>query len=306
MNFFCKRTIKHSVQAQGIGLHSGKPVLLCLKPASVGVGIVFVRSDLPKRPCVPMDAFLVTDTHMSSNLCKDGVRIGTVEHLLAAVAAMGIDDLIIEVSAAEMPVMEGSARAFFDLLTKAGIVCHMAPKQFIRITKKVCVEDGDKWAYLAPFDGGFSMDFQIDFSHPAIQSTPQKFRFCLSSENFRMQIAAARTFGFLKDLKALQAKNLAFGASLDNAVVLDDTKVVNKEGLLYKDEFVRHKMLDAVGDLFMIGDAIIGHFSAYKSGHALNNALVRKLISMPDSYEVVQFNKDDCPIKYYPADLNGI
>lgn len=294
-----QRTIKETISATGIGLHSGKEVLLTLKPSAPDTGICFVRSDLGGA-AVPMDAFLVQDTMMSSNLVKDEARIGTVEHLLSAVAAMGIDNLIIEVSAAEMPIMDGSAAPFLFLLGEAGLCEQSALKKFIKITKPIKVSDGDKWASIAPSEDGFVMHFEIDFEHAAIRATPQTFSFEFSSSQFAKEVAKARTFGFLKDLEELKKHNLALGGSLDNAIVLDDEGIVNEGGLHYPDEFVRHKMLDAVGDLYVIGHPLLGEFSAYKSGHALNNKLIRAILSDVNSYEIVTFyDKNDCPIDYY-------
>lgn len=294
-----QRTIKTPITATGIGLHSGKEVVLTLYPSPANTGIVFFRSDLGGAS-VPMDAFLVQDTVMSSNLVKDNARVGTVEHLLSAVSAMGIDNLMIEVSAPEIPIMDGSAAPFLYLIHEAGIMVQNASKEFIKITKPIRVEDGDKWASLSPYDGGFLMNFEIDFAHQAIKATPQTFSFDFSSRAFATEVAKARTFGFLSDLEALRKHNLALGGSLDNAIVLDDEKVMNEGGLLYPDEFVRHKTLDAVGDLYVIGKPILGRFDAYKSGHALNNKLIRAVLADSSCYEIVTFyDKNDCPIAYY-------
>lgn len=295
-----QRTIAKQTTICGVGLHSGKPVSLCLKPACANTGIVFYRSDLGEF--VPLNAFLVQDTLMSSNLVKDQVRVGTIEHLLAALAALGIDNLLIEVSAPEVPIMDGSAAVFFKKISEAGMVQLEAPKLFLKIKQTVKVSDGDKWAVFEPDEAGFLVSFEIDFEHPAIKSTPQSCQFLLSGTGFEKDIAHARTFGFLSDLAYLQANNLAQGGSLDNAIVLDDTGVVNEGGLYYPDEFVRHKILDAIGDLYAQGRAILGKFCAYKSGHALNNRLLRALLDNPDAYEVVTFyDKNDCPIDYPPA-----
>lgn len=296
-----QRTLKEPITARGIGLHSGKEVVLSLKPAPADSGIVFVRSDLGGAT-VPMDAFLVQDTVMSSNLVKGEARVGTVEHLLSAVAAMGIDNLIIEVSAPEMPIMDGSAAPFLYLMLEAGLCEQTSLKQFLKLKKDVIVREGDKWAKLSPYEGGFAMDFEIDFGHAAIKATPQRFDFLFSSSSFASEVARARTFGFLKDLEMLKKNNLALGGSLDNAIVLDDEKVINEGGLHFPDEFVRHKMLDAVGDLYVIGYPLLGRFEAYKSGHALNNQLIRAILSDESAYEIVTFyDKDACPIDYYPA-----
>lgn len=292
-----ERTICQPITATGIGLHSGKEVVLTLKPAKAGAGICFVRTDLDV--CIPLDAFLIHDTMMSSNLVKGDAKVGTIEHLLSAVAALGIDNLTIEISAPEIPIMDGSAAPFLYLLMEAGIETQNLPKQFIKITQPISVQDGDKTASLTPDDGGFLMHFTIDFHHKAIRQTPQTFDFALSSAGFASEVAKARTFGFLKDLDYLQKNNLALGGSLENAIVLDEEKVVNKEGLRFYDEFVRHKMLDAVGDLYVLGKPLLGRFSAYKSGHALNNQLIRALLSDPNCYEIVTFyDKNSCPINY--------
>lgn len=292
-----QRTLSAPISATGIGLHSGKQVTLTLRPAKADTGIIFVRTDL-EGAIVPMDAFLMQDTLMSSNLVKDGVRVGTIEHLLSAVAAAGIDNLVVEVSAQEMPIMDGSAIQFVELINKAGIEVLDIAKTFIKIIKPIKVEDGDKWASLCPCDEGFLMNFEIAFEHPAIKATPQKFGFALSKQGFADEVAAARTFGFLSDLDYLKKNNLAQGASYDNAIVLDDCQVVNG-ALRYPDEFVRHKMLDAVGDLYVIGKAILGRFDAYKSGHALNNKLILAVLNDPSSYQIVTFyDKNTCPIAY--------
>lgn len=292
-----QRTIGAPISIAGIGLHSGRSVCLTIKPSPPNTGIVFVRSDLKVH--IPLDAWSVQDTLLSSNLVKNGVRIGTVEHILSAVASVGIDNLIIEVDAPEIPIMDGSAKPFLDLLTKATIIEQTTPKFFIKILKTIEVVCGDKWARLSPYEKGFLVNFQIKFDHPAIAQTPQSCIFELSATAFCQQIAKARTFGFLRDLHALQQQNLALGASFDNAIVLDDTQVVNKEGLLYPDEFVRHKILDALGDLYVLAKPILGKFEAYKSGHALNNQLVRALLNDKSCYEIVTFDdKNDCPVDY--------
>ncbi|WP_294033222.1 UDP-3-O-acyl-N-acetylglucosamine deacetylase [uncultured Moraxella sp.] len=292
-----QRTLAKPITATGIGLHSGKKVTLTLMPAEPNTGIVFERTDLGAS--VPMDATLVVDTMMSSNLVQGEARVGTVEHLLSAVAACGLDNLVIQVDAAEIPIMDGSAAPFLFLIDQAGICEQTELKKFIKIIKPVEVNDGDKWARLEPYDDGFLMDFEIDFNHAAIAATEQTTQLDFNTANFAVEVGQARTFGFLKDLEYLQKHNLALGGSLDNAVVLDDNSVVNEGGLRYPNEFVRHKMLDAVGDLYVIGHALLGKFSAYKSGHAVNNALIRAVLADPSSYEIVTFyDKDACPIAY--------
>lgn len=293
-----QRTLAHAVSITGIGLHSGKDVTLTFAPAPADTGIVFVRTDLDNAH-IPMSAHLVVDTMMSSNLVAKDTRVGTVEHVLSAVSAYGIDNLYIQVNAPEMPIMDGSACQFLALMDKAGIQVQSAPKKFIKIIKPIEVSMEDKWARLEPYDEGFLMDFEIDFDHVAIKATNQHAIFDFGSANFADDISQARTFGFLKDLQALRQHNLALGGSLDNAIVLDDTSVMNEGGLRYPDEFVRHKILDAVGDLYVIGHALLAKFSAYKSGHALNNALIRAVLADPDSHKIVSFcNEADCPIDY--------
>lgn len=293
-----QRTLSTTITTTGIGLHSGKPVTLTLSPAPMDTGIVFVRTDLDDAQ-IPMQAQLVQDTLMSSNLVVGKARVGTVEHLLSAVATYGLDNLYIKVDAPEIPIMDGSASVFLSLIEEAGIAKQSALKKFIKITKPIKVADGDKWAELRPYEGGFLMDFEIDFEHIAIKQTPQTATLDFNTTNFIHQIGQARTFGFLKDLEYLRQHNLALGGSLDNAIVLDDTSVMNEGGLRYPDEFVRHKILDAVGDLYVIGHAFLAKFSAYKSGHALNNALIRAVLANPDSHEIVNFcNEADCPIVY--------
>lgn len=296
-----QRTIAQQITATGIGLHSGSKVTLTLSPAKPDTGIVFQRVDL-QDALIPMSANLVMDTLMSSNLVQGDARVGTVEHLLSAVAACGIDNLIIQVDAAEIPIMDGSAAPFLYLIHQAGIAHQDAPKKFIKITKSVRVEEGDKWAELHPDDSGFLMDFEIDFDHVAIASTAQKATLQFNTANFASEVSKARTFGFLKDLENLRKKNLALGGSLDNAIVLDEDSIVNEEGLRYPDEFVRHKLLDAVGDLYVIGHALLGRFVAYKSGHALNNKLIRAVLADESCYEIVTFcNQESAPIAYLPA-----
>lgn len=298
-----QRTLATAITATGIGLHSGKKVTLTLAPAPVGTGIIFVRTDLDNAQ-IPMNAELIQDTMMSSNLVAGNARVGTVEHLLSAVAAFGIDNLYIHVDAPEIPIMDGSAAPFLFLLDQAGIAEQSVAKEFIRLTKTVTVQDGDKWATLSPYDDGFLMEFEIDFNHEAIKATDQKTTLDFNTANFAREVGQARTFGFLKDLEQLHKHNLALGGSLDNAVVLDDTSVVNEEGLRYPNEFVRHKMLDAVGDLYVIGRALLGKFCAYKSGHALNNALIRAVLSDHSSFEIVTFcNEKPCPIVYNLAKI---
>ncbi|MDO4895501.1 UDP-3-O-acyl-N-acetylglucosamine deacetylase [Moraxella sp.] len=295
-----QRTLAQPITATGIGIHSGQKVTLTLAPADADTGIVFERTDLGVD--IPMNALAIHDTLMSSNLISGDAKVGTIEHLLSAVAAYGLDNLRIQVDSAEIPIMDGSAAPFLVLIDQAGIVEQDALKKFIKIIKPVEVRDGDKWAKLEPYDDGFLMDFEIDFSHAAIAATDQKTRLDFNTANFAKEVGRARTFGFLKDLEELRKHNLALGGSLENAVVLDETSVVNAEGLRYPNEFVRHKMLDAVGDLYVIGHPFLAKFSAYKSGHAVNNALIRAVLADENCYQIVTFyDKESCPIVYVDA-----
>lgn len=299
---FKQRTIKQLIRASGIGLHSGKKVLINFLPHEVDGGIVFRRIDLNPPVEIKADALLVQDTVMSSNLVQGDAKIGTVEHLMSALAGMGIDNLIIEVSAPEIPIMDGSAGPFIFLLQQAGLVEQDAPKKFIRIKRPIEVNVDDKRATFLPYDG-FQIEFTIDFDHPAFSSEHQTAAVNFSTASFIDEISQARTFGFMRDIEYLKANNLALGASLDNAIGVDDHGIVNEEGLRFVDEFVRHKMLDAVGDLYLIGHSIIGRFEGYKSGHALNNQLLRELLHNPESYEIVTFHdENECPIAYVQAD----
>ncbi len=295
-----QRTIKTAVSITGTGLHSGKSVNLEFYPQPVDTGVVFERSDIADSVAIPASAFLVQDTMMSSNLVFGGTRVGTVEHLLSAVAGLGVDNLLIRVSASEIPIMDGSASPFVGLLLQAGFVEQDAPKKFLRIIKPVKVRVDDKWAELRPYDG-FELNFEIDFDHPAFDKDHQHAQLQFSTQNFIEELSSARTFGFLNDIEALRKNNLALGGSMDNAIVIDESKVLNAEGLRFADEFVRHKILDALGDLYLIGYPIIGRFNAYKSGHALNNLLVREVLSDESCYEIVTFYDDvSCPVEYLP------
>ncbi|RMH45779.1 MAG: UDP-3-O-acyl-N-acetylglucosamine deacetylase [Gammaproteobacteria bacterium] len=283
-----QRTLKNMIRATGVGLHTGEKVFLTIRPAPPNAGILFRRVDLTPVVEIPATPENVGDTTMSTCLVKDGVRVATIEHLLSAMAGLGIDNAIIDVSAPEVPIMDGSASPFVFLLQSAGIAEQNAPKQFIRIKKTVRVEDGDKWAEFRPFNG-FRINFQIDFDHPAIRRSGQEVTFDFSTMAFFKEIARARTFGFLKDIEYLRRHNLALGGSLENAVVLDEFRVLNDDGLRYRDEFVRHKVLDALGDLYLLGKSVIGAFHGYKSGHALNNKLVRALMANESAWDIVTF-----------------
>ncbi len=283
-----QRTINKKISTTGIGLHSGKEVILSLVPSVENTGIRFQRTDLVEKPIISAQAHLVADTMMSSNLIENGVKIGTVEHLLSAISAMGIDNLLIEVSSAEIPIMDGSSVNFIELIEQGGIKEQLADKQFLKIIKPVRIEQDDKWAELIPMEKQeFELNFEIDFNHPIIAKTPQQVSFQLTMSNFKNQLAHARTFGFLKDIEYLRKNNLALGGSLDNAIVLDEKNMLNNQALRYPDEFVRHKILDAIGDLYMIGYPILGQYNAYKSGHDLNNQLIRAVLADKNSFKIV-------------------
>lgn len=287
-----QRTIKQPIATTGVGLHKGNKVQLTLRPAPVNTGLVFRRVDLNPAVDIPANAEFVRDTRMCTCLINDdNVRVSTVEHLLAALAAMGIDNLIIEVDSHEIPIMDGSSHPFIYLLQSAGIEEQKAAKKLIKIKQPVRVEEGDKWAELLPHDG-FRIDFAIDFDHPAIANTGQQLSINFSSNNFVKEISRARTFGFMKDIEMLRANNLALGGSFDNAVVLDEFRILNTEGLRYDDEFVKHKVLDAIGDLYMGGHTILGHLRAFKSGHALNNQLLRAVLQQQEAWEFVTLEDD--------------
>jgi UDP-3-O-[3-hydroxymyristoyl] N-acetylglucosamine deacetylase len=293
-----QRTLRSSIRATGVGLHNGEKVYLTLRPAPVDTGVVFRRVDLDQPVEIEAAAENVGETAWSTTLVKDGVRVSTVEHLLSAIAGLGIDNLYVDLSASEVPIMDGSAGPFVFLIQSAGIQEQNAPKRFIRIKRPIEVKDGDKWARFEPFDG-FKVGFNIEFDHPAIAADHQRAELDFSRTSFVKEISRARTFGFMRDLEMLQNNNLALGASLDNAIGLDEFRVVNEDGLRYEDEFVRHKILDAVGDLFLLGHNLIGAFVGYKSGHALNNQLLRTLYATPEAWEEVTFEDEaKAPISY--------
>ncbi|MCF8998291.1 UDP-3-O-acyl-N-acetylglucosamine deacetylase [Acinetobacter nectaris] len=293
-----QRTLKRVVKASGIGLHSGQKVMINFVPHTVDSGIVFRRIDVQPPVDIPADAMLIQEAFMCSNLIQGDLKVGTIEHVMSAIAALGIDNLIVEVSASEVPIMDGSAGPFIYLLMQGGLVEQDAPKKFIRVLKPVEAQFNDKTAKFSPHDG-FQLNFTIDFDHPAFAREYQSATIDFSTETFVYEVSDARTFGFMKDLDFLKANNLALGASLENAIGLDENGVVNEEGLRYNDEFVRHKILDAVGDLYLLGYQVIAKFDAYKSGHALNNQLLRNVKSDPSSYEIVTFDDiKNCPIPY--------
>jgi UDP-3-O-[3-hydroxymyristoyl] N-acetylglucosamine deacetylase len=283
-----QRTLKNSIRATGIGLHSGTKVYMTLRPAADNTGIVFRRLDLDPPVDIPADARSVGDTMLGTTLVKDGTAVATVEHLMAALAGLGIDNAYIDLSAPEVPIMDGSAAPFVFLLQSAGIAEQSGAKKFVKIKKTVRVEDGDKWAEFKPHRG-YKVNLKIDFDHPIFKKHAQVASIDFSTMSFVKEVSRARTFGFLSDIEALRARNLTLGGTMDNAIVLDDYRVLNEDGLRYEDEFVRHKILDAIGDLYLMGHPLLGEFSGYKSGHGLNNKLVRAILSDESAFEVVTF-----------------
>jgi UDP-3-O-[3-hydroxymyristoyl] N-acetylglucosamine deacetylase len=290
-----QRTLKSLTQAVGVGLHSGQRVEITLRPAAPDTGIVFRRVDLPQVVDIVMSATAVTDTRMASTISSGNAKVSTVEHLMSACAGLGIDNLYVDITAEEVPILDGSAASFVFLLQSAGIELQNAPRRFIRLLKAVEVREGtgenEKWARLEPFHG-FKLRFEIDFHHPAVDSSGQSVEFDLSTGSYARDIARARTFGFTKDVEMMRANGLALGGGLDNAIVMDDYKILNADGLRYDDEFVKHKMLDAMGDLYVIGKPLLASFSAFRSGHALNNKLLRELLARNDAWDVVTFEDD--------------
>src|SRR5450755_2906841 len=296
-----QRTLRNSIRATGVGLHTGKKVLMTLRPAPPDAGIVFRRTDLAQPVDIRAHAENVGETMLGTTLVKGDVRVSTVEHLLSACAGLGIDNLIVELSAPEVPIMDGSAGPFVFLLQSAGIEEQRAPKRFIRILDTVRVEEGDKWAQFDPYDG-FKVNFEIEFDHPSFKKRSQTATMDFSTTSFLREVSRARTFGFMRDLESLRARNLALGGNLDNAIVLDDDRILNEDGLRYEDEFVKHKILDAIGDLYLLGHSLIGEFSGFKSGHALNNKLLRTLIDTASAWREVTFESlADAPISYVAA-----
>jgi UDP-3-O-[3-hydroxymyristoyl] N-acetylglucosamine deacetylase len=296
-----QRTLRNSIRATGIGLHTGKKIMMTLKPAPPDSGICFRRVDLAQPVDIPARAENVGDTTLGTTLVNGDARISTVEHLLSAFAGLGVDNACVEVTAAEVPIMDGSAGPFVFLLQSAGIEQQDAPKRFIRVKKSVLVEDGDKWARFDPFEG-FKVNFEIEFDHPIFKRRLQRATMDFSTTSFLKEISRARTFGFMRDLETLRAHNLALGGTLDNAIVLDDVGVMNEDGLRYEDEFVKHKILDAIGDLYLLGHSLIGEFSGHKSGHGLNNRLLRALLADKEAWEEVTFEgAEQAPISYVPA-----
>ena len=291
-NMFRQRTIKNLVKTTGVGLHSGRRVELTLRPAAPGTGVVFHRVDLPEVVDLPAIASMVKDTRMASVLQEGNVRVSTVEHLMSALAGLGVDNVLVELSSAEVPIMDGSAGTFIFLLQSAGLVEQSAAKQFIRINKTIEVKDGDKWVRFEPFNG-YKLGFTINFAHPVFAATKQNVTIDLGEHSYIKEVSRARTFGFMQEVEALRAQGLALGGSLDNAIVMDEYRVINPDGLRFEDEFVKHKVLDAIGDLYLLGHPLIGAFSGYKSGHALNNALLRAMLADAQAWEFVTFDKTE-------------
>jgi UDP-3-O-[3-hydroxymyristoyl] N-acetylglucosamine deacetylase len=282
-------------KAVGVGLHSGQRVELTLRPAPADTGIVFRRVDLPQPVDIAISALAVTDTRLASTVSCGSAKVFTVEHLMSACAGLGIDNLFIDITAEEVPILDGSAASFVFLLQSAGIELQKAPKKFVRLLAPVEVREGEgantKWARLVPYNG-YKLSFEIDFDHPAVDSTGQRVEFDMGTGSYVRDIARARTFGFTKDVEMMRANGLALGGGLDNAIVMDDYKVLNTEGLRYNDEFVKHKILDAMGDLYLLGKPLLAAYSAFRSGHALNNKLLRELLAHPEAYDIVSFDDD--------------
>ncbi|MEO8308832.1 MAG: UDP-3-O-acyl-N-acetylglucosamine deacetylase [Pseudomonadota bacterium] len=293
-----QRTLKNSIKATGVGLHTGTKVFMTVRPAPADSGIVFRRTDLPVPVDIHARAENVGETRLGTTLVNGDAKVSTVEHLLSAFAGLGIDNAIVEVSAAEVPIMDGSAGPFVFLLQSAGIAELKTPKRFVRVKRTVEVRDGDKWARFDPYDG-FKVNFEIEFDHPIFKRHLQKASMDFSTTTYLKEVSRARTFGFMRDLETMRKHNLALGGNLDNAIVLDDSKMLNEGGLRYEDEFVKHKILDAIGDLYLLGHSLIGEFTGFKSGHGLNNQLLRALLQDKDAWEEVVFEKpEEAPIAY--------
>jgi UDP-3-O-[3-hydroxymyristoyl] N-acetylglucosamine deacetylase len=290
-----QRTLKNIIRATGVGLHTGEKVYLTLRPAAPNTGVVFRRVDLAQPVDIKADPYFVGDTRLSSCLERDGVRVSTVEHLMSALAGLGIDNVYVDVSAPEVPIMDGSAGPFVFLLQSAGVEAQSAAKRFIRILKTVAVTDGDKSARFEPHNG-FKIDFSIDFDHPVFENSAKSVCVDFATTSYIKEVSRARTFGFMHEVEWMRGQGLALGGSLDNAIVLDEYRVLNNDGLRYDDEFVKHKVLDAIGDLYLLGHPVIGAFIAHKSGHALNNMLLRRLLEEKAAWEYVSFDRpEDVP-----------
>jgi UDP-3-O-[3-hydroxymyristoyl] N-acetylglucosamine deacetylase len=290
-----QRTLKTLTKAVGVGLHSGQRVELTLRPAAPDTGIVFRRVDLPVPVDIPVNAEAVSDTRLASTISQGGAKVHTIEHLMSACAGLGIDNLMVDITAEEVPILDGSSASFVYLLQSAGIELQKAPKRFIRLLKPVEVREGDgrslKWARLDPYHG-YKLSFEIEFDHPAVNATGQRVEFDLGQGQYAREIARARTFGFTRDVEMMRSNGLALGGGLDNAIVMDDVKVLNADGLRYADEFAKHKILDAMGDLYIVGKPLLAAYSAFRSGHAMNNQLLRALLAQPDAYDIVTFERD--------------
>ena len=296
-----QRTLKNVVRATGVGVHTGEKVYLTLRPAPINTGIIFRRTDLTPMVAIPARVQYIGDTSLSTCLLKDHARVVTVEHLLSALAGVGIDNLYVDITSPELPIMDGSAGPFIFLIQSAGIVEQKAPKEFIRIKRKIKVKDGDKMVMVEPYNG-FRVTFGIEFNHPLFDDSNQKATFDFSSISYVKEVSRARTFGFLSDYEYIRKNNLAKGASLDNAIVLDEFKILNQDGLRYPNEPVKHKILDAIGDLYLLGHSLIGSFAGYKSGHALNNRLLNQLLAEEDAWEVITYeDAEKLPFAFIPA-----
>ncbi len=296
-----QRTLKSIVSTVGIGLHSGKRVNLQLRPAAANTGIIFTRTDLSPTVEIKATPENVGETVLSTTLVKDGVKVATIEHLMSALAGLGIDNAYVDLDAPEIPIMDGSAAPFIFLIQSAGIEEQETPKKLVEIKKTIRYENKAGWAELTPYDG-FKVSFEIDFDHPAVKETQQSMEHDLSIESYNTEISRARTFGFMRDVEMLRSKNLGLGGALSNAVVLDEYRVLNKDGLRYSDEFVKHKMLDAIGDLYTLGYGIIGAYHGHKSGHAINNLLLRELLLQQDAWEIITLGKDEKAPQIYVGD----
>jgi UDP-3-O-[3-hydroxymyristoyl] N-acetylglucosamine deacetylase len=301
-----QRTLRNRIKAEGIGLHTGKNITMELLPAEINSGISFIRTDVDDNLLIPAIAENVGDTSLSTALIKDGTKISTIEHLLSAIAGLGVDNCLVKVNGPEVPIMDGSSSPFVFLIQSAGLKDQEALKKFIKVKKEITVTRDDAFASIKPYDG-FKVSFRVDFDHPVHKTLPTESIIDFSSTSFVKEVCRARTFGSMSEKELLQSKNLALGASVSNAIVFGDDGIINKEGLRFNDETVKHKMLDAIGDLYLLGGNLIGQFSGYKSGHALNNQLLRKIIEDPDAYDVVEFeNSENAPISYVKPPFGDI